>query len=185
MTIFKKHYKKYIDYLTDNRAELFAAWINPEILSITGLTAAQLMKGKIEIKKDLSFDEVVSCTNIIHAQLDFNVMFIKCVSAAIDSTYDEMYKKYGKKMLNGFYANEEKLQVPALISIMNEVRNEVVIEQKSYHQDLYERALKNLNAQLNLLASVWKLAEINIQEATLTSAHMVRKTSILDKIKTE
>lgn len=187
MTVFKnrKHYKKYIDYLIDNRKELFAAWTHPEILNITGLTAAQLMKGKIEIKKDLSFDEVVNCINVIHAQLNFNTAFMKRVNATIDSTYDEMYKKYGKKMLDGFYANEEKLQVPALIDIMKEVRNEIVIEQNSYHQDLYEMALRNLNAQLNLLISVWKLTEINIQEAALTSAHMVRKTAILDKIKTE
>lgn len=185
MNIFKKknHYERYADYLKANEVELFTAWINPEILNITGLTVTDILKKKTKIRKQLTMEDALKCLRLINAQQ----LTIARISAEFNKVVEASFEDICQNddVSTDTFIADERYQIPAICDICKIARDSAEIKNSDIVPNTIEEALNSIQSLLIMTVSVWDYALKAVGAIVTANVCNARKLVILNNIKTE
>ncbi len=184
MNIFKKkHYERYADYLKANEVELFNAWINPEILNITGLSATDILKKKTKIRKPITMEEAVNCIRLINAQQLTIARISAEFNEIVNASFDEISKK--DNVTTDTFISDVRYQIPAISEICKIARDSAEIKDSEAMPKTVEDAIKSIQSLLTMTVSVWDYALKAVGAIVTANVCNARKLVILNNIETE
>ena len=184
MNIFKKkHYERYADYLKANEVELFNAWINPEILNITGLTITDILKKKTKIRKQLTMEEALNCLRLVNAQQLTIARMSAEFNKIVDASFDEISQQ--DNVTTETFIADARYQIPAICNICTIARDSAEVKDGEAMPETLEDAMKNIQSLLAMTVSVWDYALKAIGAMVTANVCNARKLVILNNIKTE
>lgn len=182
-----KAYVKYKDYLEDHGAELFAAWVDPEIFRLTGVAPVKAYRKKWKIRRDITLEEAVLCAQLAAVQAltvaGVTALFEQCVTAVSE----DFWCAGRARVQSGDFAADERLQVPALTAMFEQARqdappcNNPLIKQPATAKE----AVGMLTGLLELMCSHWSLLVQRLQVGAAREMRNLNQLAILDSIDIE